>query len=104
MKRTQRTFPQQTSHTGILAQLWRVAEAFGKTDQLSASLIVSFDVLCPSLLFSRHCKQKGAPLFREHLPSFLAALPQLRWSPLAGGTVVSCLGVDCDATLGRLGP
>ena len=77
MKRTQRTFPQQTSHTGILAQLLRVADAFGKTNQLSASLIMSFVVLCP-LLFSRHCKQKGAPLFRERLPSFFAALPQLR--------------------------
>lgn len=77
MKRTQKTFSQQTSHTGILAQLLRWADAFGKTNQPPALSIMSFDVpflpLLLSLLEKDVCRQKGTPLFRQCLLPFLVA-------------------------------
>lgn len=101
MKRTQRTFPQKTSQTGVLARLLRLADAFGKTNQPPASLIMSFTVLFPPRLCSRLekdvCGQRGSPLLSR-------GPPQPRLPSPAGDTVDRCLGVDHDVALGRLGP
>lgn len=104
MKRTQKTFSQQTSHTGILAQLLRSADAFGKTNQPPASLLMSFDApflpLLLSLLEKNVGRQKGTPLCRQCLLPFLEASAQIMVS--SGWYCSQCLGVDCDVTLGRL--
>ena len=64
----------------------------------SCHLICHFHLCCSLDIW----KQRGAPLFREHLPSFLVVWPQFRWSSPSGDAAVSSMGVDCDVPLGIL--
>lgn len=68
--RPQRTLPQQTSHWN-LSQLLRSADAFGNkptTCPVDHVILIShFRLRCSLDIW----KQRGPPLFREHLPSFL---------------------------------
>ena len=100
--RPQRTFPQQTSRLESEASSWDQPMLLGKqTSHLpcwSCHLICHFRLRCSLDIW----KQRGAPLFREHLPSFLVVWPQFRWSSPSGDTAVSSVGVDCDGPLGIL--
>jgi len=102
----------QTDHRGLClnrhhtlesqASSWDQLMLLGKqTSHLpcwSCHLICHFCLRCSLDIW----KQRGAPLFREHLPSFLVVWPQFGWSSPSGDAAVSSVGVDCDVPLGIL--